>query len=165
MDRKEFALCIGINDSLKEIIQSSNMDNLIPIFILCPNSIVNYPNINIRNFINKTISSDEIILIKTSSFRFSFTLNEIISMHKNKKEIFIVNDKFLIKLGINKYFLIPTNIYYYSDGINKMLYFLNESRVLLFKQNNELRLSNHFLINNIGKDKKAYILYSLILPY
>ena len=119
MDGKVFAECIKINDSIKEIIETPSMNNLMPIFILCQYSIVNYPYINIRNFINKTISEEEKLIIRGSTFRFSFTTKEIISMHKNKMEIFIVNKAFLIKCGIDHSIIKLTNIFYYTDSKKK----------------------------------------------
>ena len=165
MDGKEFSLCISVNDSLKELVENLKMNNLLPVFILCQYSIVNYPNINIRNFINKTYSEGEKSLIQTSPFKLSFTLKDIISIHLNKKEIFIGNAKFMIKLGISPSILKKTNIYYYTDGINQILYFLKEAGILLIKKNNNLTISNQIINNNNENNKKKYILYSLILLY
>ena len=131
MVEKEFIDCINIEDNLKEI-TFSNFGNYkhIQIFILCSNSFINYPTINIKELIKGKLSNNVLDLLNKSMMKFEFSVDEIKSLHK-KSEIFIANLSFLNKIHINIPSQISISTSYFTDGKKKMLYFGNERKTLL----------------------------------
>ncbi len=95
-----------------------------PVFILCKNSIQKYPNIDINKLVNKQYARNDIALFNKSSMRLEFNFDEIMSFNKAKLGFFIVNKSLLLKIGISKWFLISTKIFYFTDNNKKIFIFL-----------------------------------------
>ena len=165
MSEKEFIEVVKKDDLLKDIIiQNINLNFFKPVFILCQNSLSNYPNI--KNIINRQISENDKALISSSSLS-SYSIDEIKVLHNTKKEIAIVNNIFLIKIGISPYMLNQTDIYYFSNKKKKILFFKSKGKALSIENKNELSLPNRN-VNNIPilkSEIRINVLNSLILIY
>ena len=86
------------DDFLREIpVQNINYNQFIPVFILCQNSIVNDPNIDIIKLVKKQLSSNEIALINSSSLQLNFTPKEINFLYLRKSLILLLMLHFLKK--------------------------------------------------------------------
>ena len=78
MKENEMIEYIQKDDFLRQInLANINLNQFKPVFILCQNSIYNYPNINIIRLVKKQISSYEIDLINSSPLRLNFEAEEI----------------------------------------------------------------------------------------
>ena len=154
MNEKEFIDCIRVDDCIKIYQNLQNLNQIQPskVYILCEKTIVNYPYINIRNLINGSISESDKMLIKGSPLKFNFKLNEIIELNKAKKEIFIVNKAFLLKMRVNNIGENPCLLYKINS--KKILYFVKEFNAIEIESKNKNILSNHpqnnININNIN---------------
>ena len=141
-----------------------------PVFILCKNSIEKYPNIDINKLVNKQYTRNEIALFNRSTMRLEFNFDEIMSFNKAKLDFFIVNKSLLLKIGISEYFLISTNIFYFTDNNRKFLYFKNEQKLLMIESGYATKPSNQNINNYINNKNninngKIEILKFLILLY
>ena len=136
-----------------------------PVFILCKNSIEKYPNIDINKLVNKQYTRNEIALFNRSTMRLEFNFDEIMSFNKAKLDFFIVNKSLLLKIGISEYFLISTNIFYFTDNNRKFLYFKNEQKLLMIESGYATKPSNQNLNNyiniknNINNGKIEILIY------
>ena len=136
-----------------------------PVFILCKNSIEKYPNIDINKLVNKQYTRNEIALFNRSTMRLEFNSDEIMSFNKKKLDFFIVNKLLLLKIGFSEYFLIPTNIFYFTDNNRKFLYFENEQKLLMIESGYATKPSNQNLNNyiniknNINNGKIEILIY------
>lgn len=133
----------------------------IPVYILCQNSIVKYPQINLKRLINNQYSNEEINLIKNSPLKFDFNSYYIKQLHINKKDIYIVNDKFLLNRGFN-ISNIASNINYYLHNGKIILWFINEPSVLSIENNKKeyLSISQEVSTKNNNIDN-FYLFFSL----
>jgi len=133
----------------------------IPVYILCQNSIVKYPQINLKRLINNQYSNEEINLIKNSPLKFDFNSYYIKQLHINKKDIYIVNDKFLLNRGFN-ISNIASNINYYLHNGKIILWFINEPSVLSIENNKKeyLSISQKVSTKNNNIDN-FYLFFSL----
>ena len=144
MNEKEFIDCIRVDDCIKKCpnLEYLNHAQSLKVYILCEKTIVNYPDINIiKNLINGTISESDKMLIKGSPLKFNFKLNEIIELNKAKKEIFIVNKAFLLKMRVNNIGESPCLLYKINS--KKILYFVKEFNAIEIESKNKNILSNH----------------------
>ena len=132
----------------------------IPVYILCQNSIVKYPQINLKRFINNEYSNEEINLIKKSPLKFDFNSYYIKQLHIDKKDIYIVNDKFLLNRGFN-ISNITSNINYYLHNGKIILWFINEPSVLSIENNKKKYLSISQTVST--KNNKIDNFYSFFL--
>ena len=135
--RKELIKYIKIDEySFNEVsLNNLKRGNMNTVFILCPNSFLNFPNINLTKLVNQQYSEYEIKLINQKPIKFNLWYDEIISLKNNKINFYIVNDLFLLKLGIKKEYLTQLNLIYYEDNNKKYLYFINESKLLMLERN------------------------------
>ena len=135
--RKELIKYIKIDEySFNEVsLNNLKRGNMNTVFILCPNSFLNFPNINLTKLVNQQYSEYEIKLINQKPMKFNLLYDEIISLKNNKINFYIVNDLFLLKLGIKKEYLTQLNLIYYEDNNKKYLYFINESKLLMLERN------------------------------
>lgn len=133
----------------------------IPVYILCQNSIVKYPQINLKRLINNQYSNEEINLIKNSPLKFDFNSYYIKQLHINKKDIYIVNDKFLLNRGFN-ISNIASNINYYLHNGKIILWFINEPSVLSIENNKKEYLSiNQKVSTKNNNIDNFYLFFSL----
>ena len=128
-----------------------------PVYILCQYSLKSEKNIDLKKFINNQISQIEKDSIK--SIKFNFTSEELMYLKKNKKEFFIVDKEFLLKIDIKENSIGDSNIYYFIDGFSKKYLLLpNEGKVLSI-------LHEKTILDEYNNDIRIYILSSLILLY
>ena len=150
MNGKGFIDCIKIDDYLEINQNTLNINdknkNHIKVYILCEKTIVNYPQINIINFIKGSISDSEKYLIKNSYLKLNFTSDEIINLNEHKKEIFLVNKEFLLNKGINPSY--ESSLKYFNINSKKILFFTQECISYIIESRNKINIFNP-LINII----------------
>ena len=147
---KEFIKHITKDDCIKEVVDFSCLSQAkgIEIFIICQDSF-KYKNVDIHKFVKKLYTKEQIQYIIQNGIRFVFTFNEIISLNKNKKDFYIVDNSFPSKFGINN---ISSNIFYYINNSKKFLYFMNESKLLMIESGNRLSLTPSINDNKIHNE-------------
>ena len=160
---KELIKYIKINDSIKEIdITSFRGGETEKVFIIS-NSSFQY-KVDIKKFVQKQYTKEQIQSIISGGIRLEFTFDEIKSLKQNQKEFFIVNGKFLSKIGIS---FVPesSNIFYYEINSKKFLYFMSEGRILMIEPGYDI-LQNINNNNNIdNKENNINIDLSNISNY
>ena len=159
MNGNEIIELIQKDESLRQInVNNINLNQFKPVFILCQNSIEKYPNINIMKLVRKQIPPYEIDFINSSPIRLDFLPEEINTFIKNKKDVFIANDTFLKKIGINPFALLETNIFFYKDILKRILYFKDVNKIFIIEKRNEINtLNNNININEIAQNNNINI--------
>ena len=124
---KELIKHISTNDCLKEV-DLSYIKGLKQVFIICQDSFTN-KNVDIHKFVRNQYTKDQVQSILKNGFKFVFKYNEILSLNKNKKDFYIVDNSFFSKFGITT--RSSSNIIYYIDNSKRFLYFLNDTKLLM----------------------------------
>ena len=151
MEGKDIVEYIKINDSLKEVnFKSIDLKDKIPVFLICPLTFDNIPNLDIRKLASRECINGEIKLISKSPIRLDFTYDEVMSLKKNNKDFFFANVSFLSKIGISPYILTSSNIYYFSQNSKKFIFFQNENKLLRIESANPFGIYNPNIYNNIN---------------
>ena len=98
MEGKDIVEYIKINDSLKEVnFKSIDLKDKIPVFLICPLTFDNIPNLDIRKLASRECINGEIKLISKSPIRLDFTYDEVMSLKKNNKDFFLRTYHFFLK--------------------------------------------------------------------
>ena len=160
MNVNEIIELIQKDEFLRQInVKNITLNQFKPVFILCQNSIQNYPNINIMKLVRKQIPPYEIDFINSSPLQLNFWPEEINTFIKNKKDVFIANDTFLKKIGINPYVLLETNIFFYKDiSTRRILYYKDIKKIFMIEKKNEINTPNNNInINEIAQNNNINI--------
>ena len=151
MEGKDIVEYIKINDSLKEVnFKSIDLKGKIPVFLICPLSFDNIPNLDIKKLASRQCTNGEIKLISKSPIRLDFTYDEVMSLKKNNKDFFFGNVSFLSKIGISPYILTSSNIYYFAQNSKKFIFFQNENKLLRIESANPFGIYSPNINNNIN---------------
>ena len=152
-ERKEIVEYIKSNEfSIKEVsLNYLKRGKIYPVLILCPNSFPNIPNIDLKNLINNQFSENEIQLINQNPIKLNQLCDEIISLKDNNIDFYIINELFLLKIGIKIESPIQLNLIYYEENEKKFLFFINESKLLMLEKTGfNQQINNNNEINNIN---------------
>ena len=107
------------------------MENLINIYVICDNSFESTLKFDIKKFVNDLCSSNEIQNL--GEIKTNFTFEEIISLKKDHKEIYIISEQGFQRLlkGIKKSSVSNTCLFDIKG--EKVIYFLKEYKFISFK--------------------------------
>ena len=123
------------NDSFEKIqFQNLDLTHYKKVFIVCQESLPNCLWVDIRGFLKNYPVSD--IPLNKANFLVNIKAANFISLKKNNKEFYIVNDIFLSKIGVNPSY--KSDIYYLKENLEIYLCFDYIELFMIKKSNNQI---------------------------